>query len=370
MNPSQEIAEGMDTGRGRIDIRRHWRLVILIAWGIGSFAVFWLSSRYPSLFAKAAHVGQDIPTMAYAKELMPVPAGAPVGQRILIVMVNWLDSMKVGVGFSILAGAFFLTALRYYPLRIGNNIFLNSMKGALAGVPAGICANCCVPVASGMMRGNGRVEVALGFLFSSPSFNPVVIAMTFAALPLGMAAAKYALLLLVIAMVVPTLIKRVRRAPVELVAGDAAYAAALAPSTADNESFWNVLSELARVYARNFWALLKPTATFMLLASFACALLLVFVPWNSLLSQVTPLRMGAASLLAVVMPVPIALDVMFAAQLQHQGVAPGYVMLFLTTLGTYSIVPSIYIWRSVSKTLAVSLFAFFVAAGWILGICF
>ena len=33
----------------------------------------------------------------------------------------------------------------------------------------------------------------------------------------------------------------------------------------------------------------------------------------------------------------------------------GYVMLFAMTLGTYSIIPSIYLWREVSKPLAVLL---------------
>ena len=69
-------------------------------------------------------------------------------------------------------------------------------------------------------------------------------------------------------------------------------------------------------------------------------------------------------------PVPIALDVMFAAQLQQQGVAPGYVMLFAMTLGTYSIIPTIYLWREVSRRLAVLLFAFFVLLGWIVGLVF
>ena len=68
----------------------------------------------------------------------------------------------------------------------------------------------------------------------------------------------------------------------------------------------------------------------------------------------TPLRLALVSLISVFMPVPIALDVMFAAQLQQQGVPAGYVMLFAMTLGTYSIIPSIYLWREVSKPLAVS----------------
>jgi hypothetical protein len=101
----------------------------------------------------------------------------------------------------------------------------------------------------------------------------------------------------------------------------------------------------------------------MLLASLAAAVLLTLVPWQSLLSEVTPLRVALISVVSVFMPVPIALDVMFAAQLQHQGVAGGYVMLFLMTLGTFSLMPSIYLWREVSKPLSVILFAFFVAVG-------
>jgi len=48
----------------------------------------------------------------------------------------------------------------------------------------------------------------------------------------------------------------------------------------------------------------------------------------------------------------------------------GYVMMFAMTLGTYSIIPTIYLWREVSKRLAVSLFVFFMLLGWVLGLVF
>src|SRR5260370_40594343 len=114
----------------------------------------------------------------------------------------------------------------------------------------------------------------------------------------------------------------------------------------------------------------KPTITLMLLASVVSATMLVLIPWGSVLSEVTPLRMAFASLISVFMPVPIALDVMFAAQLHQQGVAAGYVMLFAITLGTYSIIPSIYLWRGVSKPLALLLFVFFMAVGGVAGVLF
>ncbi len=42
-------------------------------------------------------------------------------------------------------------------------------------------------------------------------------------------------------------------------------------------------------------------------------------------------------------------------------------MLLAMTLETLSFIPSIYLWREVSKRLAVLLFAFFVSVGWAVG---
>jgi uncharacterized membrane protein YraQ (UPF0718 family) len=311
--------------------------------------------------------------MAFSHEVVQVAASDHAWRRVLFGAVNWLDGMKIGMSFGVLLGALLHTVLRYYPLKIGKNLYLNSLKGALVGMPAGVCANCAVPAACGVTRGHGRVEVALGFLFSSPNFNPVVVMMTFAALPWTMSLTKYAILILVILVVVPSVISWLERArPLTvLTVGGEEPACALPRTVTDcSETLWQVSKELARDYAQNVWMLLKPTITIMLLASVAAAALLALVPWQALLSEATPARMALVGLIAVFMPVPIALDVMFAAQLQQQGVAAGYVMLFAMTLGTYSIIPSIYLWREVSKRLAVILFVLFLVVGLITGLVF
>jgi uncharacterized membrane protein YraQ (UPF0718 family) len=358
----------------KTNVRYHWRPIILSLWAVILLSVFWFGSRYPSLFSKAAHVGQVLPSMTYGHELMRVREGASVWERILSSAINWLDGMRIGMTFGVLFGALLQTVLLYYPLKIGKNLYLNSVKGALVGLPAGVCANCSVPVACGITRGKGKAEVALGFLFSSPNFNLVVMTMTFTALPLAMALVKYAILLFVIVVGVPAIIRWLdRKKSVEVSGLDSEVEhRAIQPSQAKagDENFLTVLRELGKVYGKNVWTLVKPTVALMLLASGLSAVLMVLVPWNTLLSSVTPLRMAAASLLSVFMPVPIALDVMFAAQLQHQGIASGYVMLFLTTLGSYSIFPTLYLWREVSRPLAISLFGFFVAVGWVVGMLF
>ena len=357
-------------------IRCHWRPVIMTVAALMLVGLFWFASRYPQLLEKAEHIDQavPVPSMAYSSQLFAVAEDAPVWLRILAATGNWLDGMKIGMTFGVLFGALLHTVLRYYPLKIGQNLYLNSLKGALVGVPMGVCANCAVPTACGVTRGNGRVEVALGFLFSSPNFNPVVVMMTFTALPLAMSLTKYAVLLFVILVVVPSLIRWLEREkPLSVfTAGEegAACGIPLPPGEDCRERFTAVFGELARDFGKHVWMLLKPTLTLMLLASVVSATLLVLIPWESLLSEVTPSRMALVSLLSVFMPVPIALDVMFAAQLQQQGVPAGYVMMFAMTLGTYSIIPTIYLWREVSKPLAVSLFAFFLVFGYVLGLVF
>ena len=351
----------------------YWRPIILIVAAVALISMFWFTSRYPQLLSKASHLGQSVPSMAYSSEALLAAPASSVAMRIGVAAVNWINSMKIGMTFGVLLGALLHTALRYYPLKIGTNIYLNSVKGALVGVPMGVCANCAVPAACGVTRGNGRIEVALGFLFSSPNFNPVVVVMTFAALPLEMSVVKYAVLFVLITVIVPSLIRWLeRRQPLRtFISG-----APIAPETGRTDSepcaeeFAPVLREIAREFGRNVWMLVRPTAIMMLVASLMAATLLTLVPWQELLVEATPLKLLLVSVIAVFMPIPIALDVMFAAQLAQQGVDSGYVMLFAMTLGSFSIIPAIYLWRDVSRQLAVLLFALFVLLGWVLGLAF
>ena len=45
-------------------------------------------------------------------------------------------------------------------------------------------------------------------------------------------------------------------------------------------------------------------------------------------------------------------------------------MLFTMTLGTFSIVPAIYLWREISRGLAATLLLTFFGLGWGLGLAF
>jgi uncharacterized membrane protein YraQ (UPF0718 family) len=354
--------------------RCYYRQLLLATTGIVLSASFWFASRYPQLLEKAAHVGSAVPSMAFSSEVIRATAHDAIWLRILASTVNWLASMRLGMSFGVLLGALLHTTLTYYPLKIGKNTYLNSLRGALVGIPAGVCANCAVPTACGITRGEGRVEVALGFLFSSPNFNPVVVAMTFTALPLSMAITKYVVIALVIAVGVPWLIRWLEKdkSIQTLVPDDfgAACEIARAPDAECDESLPTVFRELTVEFGKNVWMLVKPTVTVMLIAALAAGILLTVVPWGELLSHVTVGRALLLSFVSTLMPVPIALDVMFAGQLHAEGAASGYVMMFASTLGSFSIIPAVYLWREVSKRLAVVLFAFFVVVGFVSALVF
>lgn len=350
-------------------LRRYVRPAIMLAGLIAIFYVFWFTSRYPSLFSKAAHLkaGDDVASMAYGSAKFTIDAGMPVWRQIVFSALNWLDGMKVGMTFGVLFGAWLHTVLHYYPLRVGRNVYLNSITGAVIGAPMGVCANCSVPAACGLTRGRGQAELALGFLFSSPNFNPVVLAMTFTALPLTVSLAKYGMLLLIIGLVVPYTIRSVERSEglaqnLDLDA-DGPLIAKVAGAT--DEPVGAQIVELMKRYLQGVWMLARTTIVLMVAASFAAAALLVLLPWQSILANAGPLRLALVGAISTFMPIPIALDVMFAAQLQRQGVDLSYVMLFALTLGTFSLVPFTYIWREISRRLAVTLALFILACGWL-----
>ena len=115
--------------------RCYYRQAILIVAGIFLVGGFWFASRYPQLLGKAQHVNDVLPSMAYGSIAFPVEATDPAWQRILCTMGNWLNGMKIGMGFGVLLGGLLHTVLRYYPLKLGSNLYLNSVKGALVGVP-------------------------------------------------------------------------------------------------------------------------------------------------------------------------------------------------------------------------------------------
>src|SRR3990167_3990669 len=182
-----------------IQWRCYVRLFFLIIFAITILGLFWFGSRYPQLLEKAAHITTLTPhSFINSMELIPMAEQHSFLSRVFASFVNWIWSMKIGMTLGLTMGALLHTLFEFYPPKLTGNIYLNTLKGIVMGAPAGICVNCAVPVACGITRGKANVEAALGFMFSSPTLNFVVVSMVFAGLPWYYGAIQYSLIALVL----------------------------------------------------------------------------------------------------------------------------------------------------------------------------
>jgi hypothetical protein len=161
-------------------------------------------------------------------------------------------------------------------------------------------------------------------MISSPSFNPVVVAMAFVLFPLPLAVMRLAVPAVLLA-ALPLLVREnemgVRR--IEIPAG----AGALGPR----------LFAFCRTYLRNLLRLTLLTLPWMLLAALAGALAAEMIPAYGTHLPVSVVGIVCVAILGTLLPVPMALDVALAYVLYHAGVPMPYVTVLLCTLGPVSV---------------------------------
>ncbi len=348
------------------DIRCYYPLFVILMMAVMILGSFWFGSRYPQLFHKAEDMGHhELVSYIYNSELIRASIRAGFIERWWVSFVNWIWSMRIGMSFGITLGALLHTLFEFYPPKLGGNIYTNTLKGIVMGAPAGVCVNCAVPVACGITRGKANVEAALGFMFSSPTLNFIVVSMVFAGLPWYYGAIQYSLITLVLLVFVPLIVYLSnRKARVEDGLPEQAAVACSIPLYKEcQESLLDSAKHVGLEYLKNLWKLIKTAVPFMLLAAILSSLAMEVLPLKSIFAETNPLVLAGTALITVLLPIPIALDVMTAQQLYTHHVPAPYVMLFLFTLGTYSFLPMSYLWTEVSKKLAVALYFMFVALG-------
>lgn len=347
------------------DIRCYYPLFVMLAMGALVLCVFWFGSRYPQLFHKAEDMGHhQLASFIWNSELLKLSATAGFIERWWVSFVNWIWSMRFGMSFGLALGALLHTIFEFYPPKLGGNVYLNTLKGVVLGAPAGVCVNCAVPVACGVTRGKASVEAALGFMFSSPTLNFVVVSMVFAGLPWYYGAIQYSLIAVVLFGLVPLIVYLMNRQD----AGNddesqPAVTCSIPLYKECEETLAQSVKHVIREYGKNLFKLVKTAVPFMLVAAVLSSLAMELLPLKEIFAQVNPLMLSGIALITVLLPIPIALDVMTAQQLYAQHVPAPYVMLFLFTLGTYSFLPMSYLWTEVSKKLALVLYGMFVILG-------
>jgi len=304
--------------------RKTLEIFAAIVLAIAIAAVFWSMQRYPSLLKKL-HTGRAIHISGAISfdALLPVNPAMPLPERVARTSVNWLWTNRFGMYFALPFGAAMMTLLGQIQRRkqfryAAANVFC----GAVAGAPLGVCANCATPVGQSLLAGGASARLAVAAMISSPSFNPVVIAMAFVLFPARMAVLRVivpALLLLML----PLIVREPEVEPLGLRLEDPISPAARA---------WN----LTKNFFRNLLRLTLMTLPWMLLAALIGGLAAESIPAYGTHLPVSVLGVIGVAVFGTVLPVPMAFDVGLAWVLYRSGVPAPYVTALLCTLGPVS----------------------------------
>lgn len=289
-------------------------------------AIFWSEQRYPALLKKL-HAGQSLKVSGAISfdALLPVSPTMPLPERVGRTAVNWLWTNRFGMYFALPFGAAMMTFLARTkrPKRF-EHAAVNVLCGAVAGAPMGVCTNCATPIGQSLLVSGASTRMTVAAMISSPSFNPVVVAMAFLLFPWQMAVAR---------MLVPALI---------LLALPLLISETKPPLQSIDFPDWNAKSRQPVVavvlsFLKNLVRLTLLTLPWMLLAALLGALAAELIPAYGTHTPVSVLGIIAVAILGTLLPVPMAFDVGLAWVLYRAGVPAPYVATLLCTLGVISI---------------------------------
>lgn len=187
-------ASALNMGCAVSPVSATWRsrsILLVLMTAIAMY--FWVDSRYPALM-KRYHAGTQIKASGALTfgAVYQVDRSMPYLQRVGRTTVNWLDANRAGMTFSFLFGPAVLAFFSTLRTRRTRSRYLNTLLGAAAAVPVGVCSNCIAPIARGLFVSGTSTESVLAAMFASPALNVVVLAMSFSLFPLSLALMSWA----------------------------------------------------------------------------------------------------------------------------------------------------------------------------------
>src|ERR1700722_1533908 len=169
--------------------RRTLEIALAAMIALGVILTFWSQQRYPALLKKL-HAGTSVKVAGAISfdALLKVTPEMPAPTRVMRTSVNWLYTNRFGMYFALPFGAAMMTLLAGMaaPKRFSSAAG-NVLGGAGAGAPMGGCTNCATPVAQSLLVGGASTRLTVAAMVSSPSFNPVVVAIALVLFPLPLA---------------------------------------------------------------------------------------------------------------------------------------------------------------------------------------
>ena len=320
--------------------------------------IFWSQQRYPALL-KRLHSGSGVRvagTISFDALLKVTPA-MPVAEQVARTSVNWLYTNRFGMYFALPFGAALMTLMAgaAVPRRF-NSTSGNIVCGAVAGAPMGVCTNCATPVAQGMIAGGASTRLTVAAMISSPSFNPVVVAMVFVLFPLHLALWRIAVPVALLSLL-PLLVAENKRKILEM------------PAFEEERGLPARLVSLTERYMRNLLRLTLMTLPWMLLAAVLGGAMAVLIPAYGTHLPVSIAGVIAVAVLGTLLPVPMALDVALAFVLYRAGASAAYVAALLCTLGPVSVYSLTAMSQLIGRKAGLRLAAAVAGLGALAGLC-
>lgn len=329
-------------------------LMVLIA------SIFWIDSRYPALM-KRYHAGASVSAKGALTfgAVYQVDRSMPLATRVWRTTVNWLDANRIGMTFSFLFGPAALTFLAMLSKKRTRSPFLNSVLGAVAGVPMAVCTNCVAPIARGLYASGVSRESVLAAMFASPALNVVVLAMSFTLFPAKVALLKLGTVLFLILVFAPLMAARGKEA-------EAAYTCPI--EIPASETWGQAFITLLKSYAKSFWYVFRVAFPLMILAAALGALAIELLPPQALVAQATLSGIVLVALISAFLPVPMAFDVAIAYIAMTHGAPLPYVVAVLCTLGILSVYSMSVVGKTISWRVAGAAYATVAGLGILAGV--
>ncbi len=342
----------------RIEKLNHHKRLVLISMLIVVIATFfWGGSRYPQLDEKALMGGDaQLESPLSFDAVIQMQQGDPEFKQVIVTTINWAAENRNGMTFGILFGAAFLTLFTLLKHRGSKNGFVNTLLGMGMGAPLGVCVNCAAPIAKGMHAAGARLETTLAAMFSSATLNVVILVMLFTLFPPYLAIIKLTLTLFFIILMIPLLTRTVFAEERVLTYDDSVCPMPGTISPEQNENWKQALSAIFKAYLKSLWYIIKTTLPLMVLAGLLGAVAVTLIPLDVISSiEVNFFNALLVAAIGILLPLPIALDLIIVTALLASGLPVFYVAVLLFTLGIYSIYPFFIVWTSISKRVALVL---------------
>ena len=335
-----------------------WRsrtLAVMLMLVIGT--VFWVDSRYPALM-KRYHAGTQVKAAGALTfgAVYQLDRTMPLRARVWRTTVNWLDANRIGMTFSFLFGPAALVFLALVPRRRTGSKYLNTLLGAIAGMPMAVCTNCVAPIARGLYAAGMSRESVLAAMFASPALNVVVLAMTFALFPARVALLKLATVLFLIFVFAPAAASR---------EGEKGYACPI--DIPMEESWRQAMINVVGSYGKSFWYVFRVAFPLMIMGAVLGALVIEWLPPQAVITQASVGGIVMVALVGAFLPVPMAFDVAIAYIAMTHGAPMPYVAAILCTLGIISVFSLSVLGETISWRLAGATYATVAALGIVAG---